>query len=188
MKKVFGLIAVLVLMSSSPAMAHFQMLYSPESALDKGREINLKLVFTHPYEAGHTMDMDQPESFVVLHKGKKEDLKKTLKPLTWSSQTNSGKAYEASYKMRGMGDWVFGVIPAPYYEGSEDAYIQQMTKAVYNVAGAPTDWNSMLDFPAEIRPLVKPYAVWAGSTFSGVVLSKGRPVPYAEIEIEYLNH
>ncbi|NLY03677.1 MAG: DUF4198 domain-containing protein, partial [Campylobacter sp.] len=76
----------------------------------------------------------------------------------------------------------------PYYEKNEDAYIQQITKTVVNVAGAPTDWDSELGLKAEIVPLVKPYSIWTGSTFSGIVKSNGEPVPFAEIEIEYLNY
>ncbi len=37
-------------------------------------------------------------------------------------------------------------------------------------------------------PLDKPYANWVGGVFRAVILSGGKPVPHAEIEIEYLNH
>lgn len=188
MKKTILTLAGLLLLAASPALAHFQMIYTPESALAKGGTVPFKVVFTHPFEAGHTMDMGTPEGFVVLHKGKKKDILSLLKPMSWTSLTNSGKAYEFSYKMRGMGDWVFGLSPAPYYEGSEDAYIQQFTKVIVNVAGAPTDWETMLGLPAEIMPLNKPYSIWAGSTFTGIVMAGGKPVPYAEIEVEYMNH
>ena len=32
------------------------------------------------------------------------------------------------------------------------------------------------------------YALWTGNVFRGVVKSAGKPVPGAEIEVEYLNH
>ncbi len=188
MKKMMLVLAGLMMLAASPALAHFQMIYTPESALNKGGDIPFKVVFTHPFEAGHTMNMGTPEAFVVQHKGKKQNILKMLKPITWTSLTNSGKAYEFSYKMRGMGDWVFGLSPAPYYEGSEDAYIQQFTKVIINVAGADTDWEELLGLPAEIKPLNKPYGIWAGSTFTGVVLGNGKPIPNAEIEVEYMNH
>jgi cobalt/nickel transport protein len=86
-----------------------------------------------------------------------------------------------------MGDHVFVLQPAPYYEAGEDIYIQQITKMVVNVAGAPTDWDSELGLKAEIVPLTKPYSIWTGSTFTGIVKSNGKPVPFAEIEVEYLN-
>ncbi|WP_027370823.1 DUF4198 domain-containing protein [Desulfovermiculus halophilus] len=190
MKKLFTCTAVLGVLfwMSLPVQAHFQTIYTPESALERGGAIELKIFFTHPFKAGHTMDMHKPEEFFVLRKGRKTDLMDSLKPITWTSLDNSGKAYEASYRLRGMGDNVFCLTPAPYYEGEEDSYIQQITKVVVNTAGFPTDWDSEIGLPTEIVPLDKPYALWTGNVFRGVVKSDGKPVPHAEIEVEYLNH
>lgn len=176
------------IMAATPVFAHFQMIYTPESAMDKASTIDLKFVFTHPFEAGHTMDMGTPQKFFVLHKTRTKDLTDTLKPITWTSLTNHGKAFETSYKLRGMGDWLFMLTPEPYYEASEDIYIQQITKTIINVGGMPTDWDTEAGLPTEIVPLNKPYAIWTGSTFTGIVKSNGKPVPFAEIEVEYMNH
>lgn len=190
MKKICTLATMLLVLTFAiPALAHFQMLYTPDCALDKSQKIDFKLVFTHPFEAGHTMDMGIPERFFVVHKEKRANLLDKLKPITWTSLSNSGKAYEmTNYRLRGMGDFVFCLIPAPYYEGSEDIYIQQCTKTIVNVAGAPTDWDAEIGLPAEIVPLGKPYSQWTGNVFQGVVKSAGKPVPFAEIEVEYMNH
>ncbi len=56
-----------------------------------------------------------------------------------------------------------------------------------NVGGVPGNWADTIGLPAEIMPLDKPYANWTGGVFRGVVLSDGEPVPFAEIEIEYVN-
>lgn len=189
MKKSIAVLAgVLALAMTVPAMAHFQMIYTPESALEKAQSVDLKLVFTHPFEAGHTMDMGQPEQFFVVRKEKKKDLLGTLKPINWNSLTNNGAAYEASYKLRGMGDNIFCLVPSPYLEKEEDCYIQQITKMVVNTGGFPTDWDAEIGLPAEIVPLDKPYALWTGNVFRGVVKGGGKPVPYADIEVEYMNH
>lgn len=177
-----------MVMVSIPVWAHFQMIYTPEMARKKGGNIDLKMVFTHPYDAGHTMNMETPEQFFVVHKEEKKDLLNILKPITWTSLTNSGNAYEASYRLRGMGDWVFCLKPSPYLEESEMVYIQQITKTVVNVAGMPTDWNAEVGLPAEIVPLNMPYNMLVGNVFRGIVKSDGKPVPFAEIEVEYLNH
>jgi cobalt/nickel transport protein len=187
-KTVVVLAGLMVLALTVPAMAHFQMIYTPEAALEKAESIDLKLVFTHPFEAGHTMDMGKPEQFFVVRKGKKKDLLATLKPITWTSLTNSGAAYETTYKLRGMGDNVFCLVPAPYFEKEEDCYIQQIAKMVVNTAGFPTDWDGEIGLPAEIVPLDKPYALWTGNVFRGIVKGNGKPVPDAEIEVEYMNH
>ncbi|CZE47184.1 DUF4198 domain-containing protein [Campylobacter geochelonis] len=181
---------------ASSAFAHFQMVYTPESALNKGGTIPLKVVFNHPFADEHTMDMGLQadksrvgvEDFYVIHKEKKTELKDSLKEIKFKGNSNEGIGYSTDYKARTMGDHLFVLTPAPYFEANEDAYIQQITKMVVNVAGAPTDWDAELGLKAEIVPLTKPYAIWAGSTFTGIVKSNGKPVAFAEIEVEYLNH
>lgn len=185
-KLVFSTIAAAALTTTS-ALAHFQMLYTPNMALTKGETIEFKEVFTHPFADEHTMDMAGVEEFYVISKGKKQDLKPTLKPIVFKGHHNSGKAYESKYKARRMGDHILILKPVPYYEGSEDIYIQQITKTIVNVAGTPNGWDSDLGLKAEIVPLTKPYAIWAGGSFTGIVKSNGKPVPYAEIEVEYIN-
>ena len=181
-----------VLGAATVASAHFQSIYTPESALIKGGKIPLKLVFTHPFEAGHTMDMATPEQFFVVrtrgeNEPKKTDLLSMLKPITWTSLTNSGNAFETTYSARG-GDHIFCLVPTPYLEKEEDAYIQQFTKMMVNVGGEPGAWNEPVGMKAEIVPLAKPYDRWTGNVFQGKVLADGKPVPDAEIEIEYMNH
>ncbi|OPL12194.1 MAG: nickel transporter [delta proteobacterium ML8_D] len=196
-KSVLALSLAMAFVLYVPAYGHFQMIYSPDS-VPKSKELNLKLVFTHPFEAGHTMDMGKdakgeihpPLAFGEMNKGKKRDLLDTLKPIIFKSLTNEGKAYEADIGLKGIGDHVFYFVPAPYYEGSEDIYIQHCTKVIFNIAGAPTDWDQPVGdpLPVEIVPLDKPYALWTGNVFRGIVTCKGKPVPYSQIEVEYLNH
>jgi len=188
MKRAIGMLVGMMMCMAGPAFAHFQMIYTPESALQKAKTIDITLVFTHPFEAGHTMDMGIPEQFFVVRKGKREDLRRTIRQISWTSLTNSGTAYETTYRLRGMGDNVFCLVPSPYLEKEENCYIQQMSKMIVNTGGFPTDWDAKIGLPAEIVPLDKPYALWTGNVFRGIVLSDGKPVPYAEIEVEYLNH
>lgn len=178
------------------ALAHFQMLYTPNMALEKGKTVELRHVFTHPFSDEHTMDMGKQhdtktfsnvEEFFVINKGKKKDLKGSLKEITFKGNHNSGHAYSSKYKARRMGDHVLVLKPAPYYEANEDIYIQQITKTIINVAGTPTDWDAELGLKTEIVPLTKPYAIWEHGSFTGIVKSNGKPVPFAEIEVEYVN-
>lgn len=181
-------VAVASSIIASSALAHFQMVYTPNTALTKGGTIEFKHVFTHPFADEHTMDMAGVEEFYVINKEKKKDLKSSLKEISFKGNHNSAKGYESTYKARKMGDHMFVMKPVPYFEKNEDAYIQQITKTVVNVAGTPTDWDTELGLKAEIVPLTKPYAIWEGGSFTGIVKSKGKVVPYAEIEVEYLNH
>ncbi|MBL4902090.1 MAG: DUF4198 domain-containing protein [Desulfocapsa sp.] len=178
--------------SASMASAHFQMIYTPEMAVTKGGTIPLKLVFTHPFDAGHTMDMGKAEQFFVLrtrgeNAPKRTDLLDTLQPISWKGIGNTGKAWETTYKARG-GDHIFCLIPEPYWEKSDSFYIKQNTKVIVNVGGEPGAWNEPVGLPTEIVPLTKPYDTWTGNVFQGRVLFNGKPVPNAEIEVEFLNH
>lgn len=189
-------IGLVSMVFTAPAFAHFQMLYTPESALERGGEMLFKLIFTHPFDAEHVMNMEPVEEFYVVHqrgsRGEptKTDLRQYLKEITWAAGGDSGKAYEAvipASVVRSMGDYVFVLVPGPYYRESKEEYLQLITKVIANVGGVPGNWHQPMGLPAEIVPLNKPYANWTGGTFTGVVMSNGEPVPHAELEIEYLN-
>jgi cobalt/nickel transport protein len=190
-----GLLTLLFL--TAPALAHFQMLYTPQSALQQGGELHLKLVFTHPFSGDHIMNMEPVQELYMMHQRGEEgepqkiDLKEYLKEITWRGLGEAtGKAFAATLPARltrSMGDYVFVLVPAPYYEKADEGYIQQFTKMIVNVGGVPGNWSKPLGLPAEIVPLNKPYANWTGGIFRGVVMSNGKPVPNAEINVEYLN-
>jgi cobalt/nickel transport protein len=179
------------------AHAHFQLLYTPETALNQGQALHFVMVFSHPAHGGPSMEMAEPEDFyVVAQRGDDAEPVKTglmdaLEPIEWHSHEGQVRAYEARLPRsvaRSLGDYVFVLQPGPYLETQEDKYIQQFTKTMVNVAGVPGNWAEPVGLPAEIVPLDKPYANWAGGVFRGVVLAGGKPVPHAELEVEYVNH
>jgi len=188
--------ALAILLASRIADAHFQLLYTPEAALKESAAVPLALVFSHPFDSGFTMNMGKPEAFyVVSQRGDAErkttDLMQYLEPIQWVGADSKGAAYLAHPPRsvtRSLGDYTYVLRPAPYYESNEDKYIQQITKTMVNIGGLPGGWDEALGLPVEIVPLDKPYANWVGGVFRAVVLSNGKPVPHAEIEIEYLNH
>jgi cobalt/nickel transport protein len=189
--------ALLFAVTSSTGHAHFQLLYTPEAALNESRAMPLALVFSHPFNNGYTMSMGEPEAFYVISQRgaeaerRKTDLLQYLEPITWSgvdSQAHAFIAHPPRSVTRSLGDYTYVLRPAPYFEEPEDKYIQQITKTVINVGGLPGSWDEPLGLSVEIVPLDKPYANWVGGVFRAVVLAAGSPVPHAEIEIEYLNH
>lgn len=181
-----GLIAALL--TSQTVSAHFQMLHIDDYMRAKGGKVILKMPFTHPSHGGPMMNMGQPISLDVTHKDKKTDLTDKITSLTWQGAENEAAAFQAETALRGMGDYVFSLVPEPYLETSEDAYIQQFTKTIVNVGGLPTSWHKPLNLAAEIVPDQRPYAVYAGGLFSAVVKAKGKPVDGAEVEVEFLNY
>lgn len=56
------------------------------------------------------------------------------------------------------------------------------------MGGIPGNWGDAIGLPCEIVPLIKPYGLWTGNVFQGQILSKGKPVPHATVEVEFLGH
>ncbi|MBT5560592.1 MAG: DUF4198 domain-containing protein, partial [Proteobacteria bacterium] len=48
------------------AQAHFQLLYTPESALNEAQATDIALVFSHPFHNGYPMSMGTPQEFYVI--------------------------------------------------------------------------------------------------------------------------
>ncbi|WP_319542493.1 DUF4198 domain-containing protein [uncultured Pseudodesulfovibrio sp.] len=190
------LAAACVLTLVGSAFAHFMVVYTPEVALHEGRDLDMRILFTHPAEAGHMMDMGGIEEFYVLNqrgdsKVKKTDLKGYLKEIVWKNSEAQAPAFSAFIPkkvVRSMGDYVFVMKPGYYFEKEEDVYMQQVTKLVLNVGGMPGNWAEPVGLPCEIVPLIKPYGLWTGNVFKAQVLSAGKPVAGAEVEVEYMSH
>ena len=143
----------LAVLAMPAAEAHFQLLYTPEAALNESAAIELALVFSHPFDNGFTMNMGKPDAFyVVSQRGEGDpnttDLMQYLEPIEWSGVETKAAAYLARPPRsvtRSLGDYTFVLRPAPYYEEQEDKYIQQITKTVVNVGGLPGAWDSRSD-------------------------------------------
>ncbi|MBW2112900.1 MAG: DUF4198 domain-containing protein, partial [Deltaproteobacteria bacterium] len=48
-------------------------------------------------------------------------------------------------------------------------------------------WDREIGLKTEIVPLARPFGLYAGNVFQGIVKVNGRPVPFAEVEVEYYN-
>ena len=175
----------LALAASCGVQAHFQELIPSTDILsqESGREIQLALSFTHPMEGGPAMAMGQPIQFGVLTPGGRQDLLSSLRPASRDGQS----AYEARYRVEQPGDHVFYLEPAPYWEPAEGVMIVHYTKVVVDAFGAGEGWDAEVGFPVEILPLTRPYGLWTGNLFRGIVKRNGQPVPFAEVEVEWRN-
>ncbi len=167
------------------AAAHFQVLLpSTDIVEDRDpRTVDLDVRFTHPMEQGPTMNMALPRQIAVLAGGKRIDLAGRLKP----RKVDGKSAYTCSLLTSSPGDYVVYLEPEPYWEAAEQKMIVHYTKVVIDVLGAEKGWDAVVGLPVEIEPLVRPYGLWTGNTFRGIVRYRGRPVPNARVEVEYYN-
>lgn len=186
----FVLGAVLIALAAAPAAAHFGTIVPSDDIVtqDDDKTVNLQVKFIHPMEM-HYMEMVKPKQFGVVHDGKKQDLLESLKAAKGKApdQTGDFTFWSAAYKIRRPGDYTFFVEPTPYWEPAEDVFIVHYTKVCVNALGLEQGWDEPVGLETEIVPLTRPYGFWTGNLFTGQVLLKGKPVAFAEVEVEYLN-
>ncbi len=178
------LTALLIMLSASVSYAHFGVIIPSDDIVSKGdsKKISLQIEFIHPFE-GQYMQMQRPRAFGVVVNGRKQDLLPALKEKT----AGGFSTWEAVYRIKGPGDYVFFVEPRPYWEPAEEKFIVHYTKVIVDAFGMEKGWDSEVGLRTEIVPLTRPYGLWAGNVFQGIVKVDGRPVPYAEVEVEYYN-
>jgi len=187
MKKtlLIGAVAAALLAGAANLRSHFQMVLPSTNIVtaEGDRTVSLDILFTHPMENGPVMEMGKPRQFGVLRGGGKIDLMETLKEKKTSGKT----AYETVFKVKEPGDHVFYIEPAPYWEPAERKMIIHYAKVVVSGLAGCEGWDAMAGLPVEIEPLVRPYGLWTGNLFRGIVKKGGVPVPFAEVEVEYYN-
>jgi cobalt/nickel transport protein len=176
--------ALAICFTSSAVLAHFQeILPSTDRFGPDSGAVTLDLIFTHPMDRGPTMDMKKPVKFGVVTGQGTTDLLSTL-----TEAPHDGKsAWKATYTPAEPGAYTFFVEPQPYWEPAEDKSIIHYSKVIVDAFDWGSDWDKVVGLPVEIEPLTRPYGLWTGNVFSGIVRSKGEPVPFAEIEVEWVN-
>ncbi len=190
--RLFLALTLLALTAAAPAArAHFGVILPSDDIVtqEDSKTLTLEVKFIHPMEM-HYMEMEKPKRFGVLIKGgKPDDLLSTLQEAKGKSpdQKETFTYWKASYAIKKPGDYVFYVEPKPYWEPAEDKFIVHYTKVCVNALGLEEGWDKPVGLETEIIPLTRPYGLWTGNVFTGMVTLKGKPVPNAEVEVEYLN-
>jgi cobalt/nickel transport protein len=184
MRKIFVLGWIFVLLISGTASAHFGMVIPSRATVMNSEDaaVSLRLSFSHPMEM-QGMPLIKPKSFQVYQDGKAADLLADLKPIKVLEQD----AWNVQYTLKRPGVYQFVMEPEPYWEPAEDCFIQHYTKTYVAAFGEEEGWDQPLGLKTEIVPLTRPFGNYAGNIFQGQVLLSGKPVPGAEVEVEYYN-
>jgi cobalt/nickel transport protein len=178
------LLAAMVLVISGSALAHFGMLIPSPATVSQGdpKTLNLQLSFSHPMEMAG-MDMARPKAFGVLVGESREDLLAALKP----AKVMDKNGWTAAYPLKRPAVYTFFLEPEPYWEPAEDCFIVHYTKVVVPAFGDEEGWDREAGLKTEIVPLTRPFGLYAGNVFQGIVMLDGKRVPYAEVEVEFYN-
>ena len=175
---------VFLFILAGKAFAHFGMLIPSDTMVMQGenRAITLMLSFSHPFE-GEGMALERPHQCAVVSHGKKKDLINSLK----ETKVMGHRAWTLNYKIQRPGVTTFFMEPRPYWEPAEDCYIVHYTKTIVAAFGDEAGWDEPVGLKTEIVPLTRPFGLYAGNVFQGIVMLDGKAVPYAEVEVEYYN-
>ena len=175
---------LLVMLVAAPVGAHFGMVIPSDSMVmqEDNRTVTIALSFSHPMEMVG-MELAKPKRFGVSANGTDHDLLGQLKPAAVMDQP----AWKTDYAIKRPGVYMFHMEPQPYWEPAEDSYIVHFTKTVVAAFGDDEGWDAELGLKTEIIPVSKPFGLYAGNVFQGVVKVDGKPVPHAEVEVEFYN-
>ncbi len=164
--------------------AHFGLILPDRAMVMQGDnpQLDMILAFCHPFEQ-QGMPMAKPKAFGVQAGKEKIDLLQKLQEAKVLDQ----QAWKAGYALKRPGVYAFYFDPQPYWEPAEDKYIIHQTKTYVAAFGAEEGWDREVGLKAEIVPLTRPFGLYAGNVFQGLVKFKGKPVADAEVEVEYWN-
>ncbi|SDT84835.1 DUF4198 domain-containing protein [Desulfobacula phenolica] len=170
--------------SFGSSYAHFGMVIPSDNMVmqDDSRQVDIQLSFSHPFEIVG-MPLVKPENFFVVKDGKQQDLNEKLQ----ATKVMDHDAWKTGYAIKRPGAYAFVMEPKPYWEPAEDCFIVHYTKTIVAAFGDDEGWDSELGLKTEIVPLSKPFGLYAGNVFQGIVKLDGKVVPYAEVEVEYYN-
>jgi cobalt/nickel transport protein len=175
---------IFVLITSGTALAHFGMLIPSDNMVMQAddRTVTLQLSFSHPMEMVG-MELAKPKEFSVLANGQRKNLLDSLTQTIIMEHT----AWKSNVKIKRPGIHLFYMEPQPYWEPAEDCFIIHYTKTVIAAFGDDEKWDQEIGLKTEIVPLSKPFGLYAGNVFQGIVKVDGKAVPFSEVEIEYYN-
>ncbi len=174
----------LVFLFSNNCLAHYGMVIPSDNMImqDEKREIKLNLSFSHPFEI-IGMELVKPKGFFVVKNGKSMDLTGELAPVSVMGKP----AWTMNFPVKRPGAYAFVMEPAAYWEPGEDCYIIHHTKTIVAAFGDDSGWDEEIGLKTEIIPLSRPFGLYAGNLFQGIVKLDGKKVPYADVEIEFYN-
>jgi cobalt/nickel transport protein len=178
------LVCMFLIVTITNTFAHFGMVIPSDNMVmqDDTRKINIVLSFSHPFEK-RGMALVKPAEFYVMKSNRKESLLNDIK----ITKVMGEKAWQTEFAIKRPGVYSFCMIPRPYWEPSEDCYIVHYTRTVVTAFGDDEGWDREIGLKTEIVPLSKPFGLYKGNLFQGIVKLDKKAVPYAEVEIEYYN-
>ncbi len=178
------ILIVSICFSYGSSFAHFGMVIPSDNMVmqNDSRQINMQLSFSHPFEM-IGMPLEAPNRYYFIKNGKQTNLLSNLE----ETKIMNHLAWTHDFLIKRSGTYTFLMEPQPYWEPAEDCYIIHYTKTIVAAFGDDEGWDQELGLKTEIVPLSKPFGLYKGNIFQGIVKLNGKAVPFAQVEVEYYN-
>ncbi len=182
--KIACILIASICFSDGLSIAHFGMVIPSDNMVmqNDSRKINMQLSFSHPFEM-IGMPLEKPKQYYLIKNGKPTNLLPGLN----EAKVMDHLAWKHDILIKRPGIFTFVMEPQPYWEPAEDCFIIHYTKTIVAAFGDDEGWGQELGLKTEIVPLSKPFGLYKGNLFQGIVKLNGIAVPYAQVEIEYYN-
>lgn len=173
MKKLIAIFATAIY-----SFGHFGVIISDNDFVSNTNTKKIDYLFMHPFEQTY-MNLEKPLEVGVVYGDKKDNLIDKI--------TKTKNGYSLNYTFKSIDDYIFYMIPKPYYEKSENKYIQHITKMCIDSNEANSGWDNPIGLKVEIVPLTKPYSIQKGDLFSAIVYQDDKIAKNVEVEVEFFN-
>ncbi|MBT4509010.1 MAG: DUF4198 domain-containing protein [Desulfobacula sp.] len=182
--KLCFLIIIIICFYCGLSFGHFGMVIPSDNMVmqEDSRKIDIRFSFSHPFEM-IGMPLVRPQKVFVNKNGKNQDLNIGLEKI----KVMNHEAWKTDYNIKRPGAYTFVMVPEPYWEPAEDCFIIHYTKTIVAAFGDDGGWDDELGLKTEIIPLSRPFGLYMGNVFQGIVKLNGKAVPYTEVEVEFYN-
>jgi cobalt/nickel transport protein len=179
-----GVMGLFLLSLHSQVLAQFALIIPSDSMVmeEEDREVKLTLSYSHPFE-GKGMDLSKPSQFGVKNNRWKKSLVSNLEKI----RIMGYEGWEVVHRLARSGVYIFYMELEPLWVPDEDRFISHYAKTVTAVSGSEEGWDETVDLTMEIVPLTRPFGLYTGNVFQGVVMLDKKPLPFAKVEITYYN-
>ena len=169
---------LLILIVSLYSNAHFLALIPSNDTVNSLDNANMKIesMFIHPFEQTG-MKMEKPKGIFINNKSL----------LLNKAEKFNHQSWETNYTFKRPGVYTFYVQPQAYFEPSEEKFISHVPKVMVSAFGREDGWDQVIGLKYEIIPLVKPFGLYKGNLFQGIVLHNGKIASNVEVEVELYN-
>ncbi len=184
--------ALVLSVTTSPAVAHYNMLLPMSPSAKKGDEVVFVYQFGHPYEH-ELFDAPKPAKVNVLYPDGEthKDLTATLEPFKQvGAQDKRIMSWRFRFTPQQRGDHTFYLETPPIWLDADKEFVQDIVRVMLHVQ-TQNGWDNDVGQGFRLAPLTRPYGLLPHMVFQGQLLrdrvQNGADEISPTIEIERYN-